>query len=60
MASIVTAAPEFTGVVRVEDALLMIEQNRARTKGTAPSAALLPVEPLKPFPPGRLESRFSA
>ena len=44
------SGPGVSGVVRIEDALPMIEQNRAKTSGTAPSAALLPVEPLKPFP----------
>jgi S1-C subfamily serine protease len=42
--------PGVSGVVRIEDALPLIEQNRAKTTRTVPSAALLPVEPLKPFP----------
>src|SRR6266403_5813787 len=44
------SGPGVSGVVRIEDALAMIEQNRTKTSGSAPSAVLLPVEPLKPFP----------
>src|SRR3989442_6867102 len=44
------SGPGVSGVVRIEDALPMIEQNRAKTTGTVPSGVLPPAEPLKPFP----------
>ena len=44
------SGPGVSGIVRIEDALLMLEQNRAKAAGVAPSAELLPVAPLKPYP----------
>jgi len=40
--------PGVSGIVRIEEALDLLEQNRA--KATLPSASLLPVEPLTPYP----------
>jgi hypothetical protein len=45
-----SSGPGVSGIVRIEDAIQLIEQNRAKATGAAPSAALLPVEPVKPFP----------
>ncbi len=40
-----------SGIVRIEEALPLLEQARAKTPGAAPpSAALLPVEPPEPYP----------
>jgi len=36
--------------VRIEEALALLEQNRAKVRGTPPPGALLPVEPLTPYP----------
>ena len=41
--------PGVSGIVRIEEALALLEQNRAKVTGTAPGA-LLPVEPLTPYP----------
>ena len=40
--------PGVSGIVRIEEALALLEQNRA--KATPPPASLLPVEPLTPYP----------
>ena len=40
--------PGVSGIVRIEEALALLEQNRA--KATLPPASLLPVEPLTPYP----------
>ena len=45
-----SSGPGVSGIVRIEDAIQLIEQNRAKATGVAPSSALLPVEPVKPFP----------
>ena len=41
--------PGVSGIVRIEEALALLEQNRTKVSGT-PSANLLPVEPLTPYP----------
>ncbi len=42
--------PGVSGIVRIEEALALLEQNRAKAIGTLPPSALLPVEPLTPYP----------
>src|SRR6266576_5070149 len=42
--------PGVSGTVRIEEALALLDQNRANAKGTPPPGALLPVEPLIPYP----------
>src|SRR5713101_1678961 len=42
--------PGVSGIVRIEEALALLEQNRAKATGTLPPGALLPVEPLTPYP----------
>jgi len=42
------SGPGVSGIVRIEEALALLEQNRA--KATLPPASLLPVEPLTPYP----------
>ncbi|HWZ83236.1 MAG TPA: serine protease [Terriglobales bacterium] len=42
--------PGVSGVVRIEEARALLEQNRGKATGTPPSATLLPVEPLTPYP----------
>ncbi|OLB37258.1 MAG: hypothetical protein AUH11_09225 [Acidobacteria bacterium 13_2_20CM_57_17] len=42
--------PGVSGIVRIEEALALLDQNRASAKGTPPPGALLPVEPLTPYP----------
>src|SRR5437879_3350166 len=42
--------PGVSGIVRIEEALALLDQNRASAKGTSPPGALLPVEPLTPYP----------
>jgi S1-C subfamily serine protease len=42
--------PGVSGIVRIEEALPLLEQSRAKLTGTPPSGALLPVEPLRPYP----------
>jgi len=42
--------PGVSGTVRIEEALALLEQNRAKATGTPPPGALLPVEPLTPYP----------
>jgi hypothetical protein len=44
------AGPGVSGTVRIEEALALLEQNRAKATGTPPPGALLPVEPLTPYP----------
>lgn len=44
------SGPGVSGVVRIEEALALLEENRAKAAGTPPPAALLPVEPLTPYP----------
>src|SRR5258706_10827871 len=42
--------PGMSGIVRIEEALALLDQNRAKATGTRPPGALLPVEPLTPYP----------
>ena len=42
--------PGVSGIVRIEEALTLLDQNRAKATGTPPPATLLPVEPLIPYP----------
>ena len=42
--------PGVSGIVRIEEALALFEHNRAKATGTPPPGALLPVEPLTPYP----------
>jgi hypothetical protein len=44
------AGPGISGIVRIEEALALLELNRAKATGVPPSAALLPVEPVTPYP----------
>ena len=44
------AGPGVSGIVRIEEALALIEMNRAKATGVPPSGTLLPVEPLTPYP----------
>lgn len=42
--------PGVSGIVRIEEALALLEQNRAKAAGALPPGTLLPVEPLTPYP----------
>src|SRR5207245_6408170 len=42
--------PGVSGVVRIEEALALLEENRGKATGTPPPATLLAVEPLTPYP----------
>lgn len=42
--------PGVSGVVRIEEALPLLEKNRGNATGVPPSAALLPVAPSTPYP----------
>lgn len=42
--------PGVSGVVRIEEAVALLAENRAKAAGTPPPADLLPVEPLTPYP----------
>src|SRR5713226_4831860 len=44
------SGPGVSGTVRIEEALALLDQNRAKVAGTPPPGALLPVEPLTPYP----------
>jgi hypothetical protein len=52
--------PGVAGIVRIEEGLALIEQNRAKATGTPPSGALLPVEPLTPYPVEGLKEALKA
>src|SRR6266568_6806848 len=52
--------PGVSGTVRIEEALALLEQNRARATGTPPPGALLPVEPLTPYPVEGLKEALRA
>src|SRR5713101_232142 len=41
--------PGVSGIVRIEEALALLDQNRTKATGTVPGT-LLPVEPLAPYP----------
>lgn len=42
--------PGVSGIVRIEEAITLLEQNRAKAMGTPPPGTLLPVEPVTPYP----------
>jgi Trypsin-like peptidase domain len=42
--------PGISGIVRIEEALALLQLNRAKATGVPPPAALLPVEPVTPYP----------
>ena len=44
------SGPGVSGVVRIEEAQVLLEENRGKASGTPPPATLLPVEPLTPYP----------
>ena len=54
------AGPGVSGIVRIEEAFTLLEQNRAKAAGTPPSGALLPVEPQTPYPVAGLEAALRA
>jgi S1-C subfamily serine protease len=54
------AGPGVSGIVRIEEALPLLEQNRAKASGTPPPGALLPVEPLTPYPVTGLKEALKA
>jgi hypothetical protein len=45
-----TSGPGVSGIVRIEEAIPLLEQNRGKLSGVPPSAELLPVAPTKPYP----------
>lgn len=49
-----------SGVVRIEEALALLEQNRAKAAGSPPPGALLPVEPLTQYPIEGLKEALKA
>jgi len=52
--------PGVSGTVRIEEALTLLEQNRAKATGTPPPVTLLPVEPLTPYPVQGLKDALKA
>ncbi len=53
--------PGLSGIVRIEEAIPLIEQAKAKTAGAAaPPAALLPMEPQGPFPVEALQGSAPA
>jgi hypothetical protein len=52
--------PGVSGIVRVEEALELLEQNRAKATGIPPPATLLPVEPFTPYPLEGLQQALKA
>jgi S1-C subfamily serine protease len=42
--------PGVSGVVRIEEAVALLAENRAKAAGSPPPGDLLPVEPLTPYP----------
>ena len=54
------AGPGMSGIVRIEEALALLEQNRTKAPGTPPPGALLPVEPLTPYPIDGLKEALRA
>ncbi len=52
--------PGVSGIVRIEEALTLLEQNRGRAAGTPPPGTLLPVEPRVPFPVEGLKEALNA
>src|SRR5262249_62116399 len=54
------SGPGVSGIVRIEEALPLLEQNRAKASGTPPPGALLPVEPLTAYPVSGLKEALKA
>jgi len=54
------AGPGMSGIVRIEEALALLEQNRTKAPGIPPPGALLPVEPLTPYPIDGLKEALRA
>src|SRR6266851_3873483 len=54
------SGPGVSGVVRIEEALALLAENRGKAAGTPPPAALLPVEPLTPYPVEGLKAVLQA
>lgn len=52
--------PGVSGIVRIEEALPLLEQNRAKASGTPPPGTLLPVEPTTPYPVTGLKEALKA
>src|SRR5213080_968347 len=52
--------PGVSGIVRIEAALALLEQNRTKAAGTPPPAALLPIEPVTPYPVEGLKEALRA
>jgi S1-C subfamily serine protease len=52
--------PGVSGIVRIEEALALLAENRGKATGTPPPAALLPVEPLTPYPVEGLKAVLQA
>lgn len=52
--------PGVSGIVRIEEALTLLEQNRPKATGGPPSGTLLPVEPLTPYPIEGLKQALKA
>ena len=52
--------PGVSGVVRIEEALALLDGNRSKATGTPPPATLLPVEPLTPYPVEGLKAALQA
>lgn len=52
--------PGVSGIVRIEEALSLLEQNRAKATGAPPPATLLPVEPLTAYPIEGLKGALKA
>jgi S1-C subfamily serine protease len=44
------AGPGVSGIVRIEEALTLLDRNRTKVTGNPPPDTLLPVEPLTPYP----------
>jgi S1-C subfamily serine protease len=54
------SGPGVSGTVRIEEALALLDQNRAKATATRPPGALLPVEPLTPYPIEGLKQALQA
>ena len=52
--------PGVSGVVRIEEAQALLEENRGKASGNPPPATLLPVEPLTPYPVEGLKAALQA
>lgn len=49
-----------SGIVRIEEALSLLEQSKGKAAGTPPSGEFLPVEPLTPYPVEGLKDALKA